>query len=85
MREPDLHNQKGPGLVAKVRFSYFSQIEVKYRIPMALANDHLWGYTTDIITKFKVRWIEMAAVLPMWTNMIVYYVEGHEGNVEVGL
>ena len=61
--------------------------EHEYRIPMALANDNLWGYTSDIIAKYKVRWIEMAAVLPMWTSMIVYYVEGHEGHTmheEVG-
>ena len=52
-----------------------------YRIPMALANDNMWGYTSDIIARYKVRWIEMAAVLPMWTTMIVYYVEGHQGHV----
>jgi hypothetical protein len=28
-----------------------------------------------------VRWIEMAAIMPFWTTMIVYYVEGDEGHV----
>jgi len=51
-----------------------------YKIPMALANDNFWGYTCDIIAMYKVRWIEMAAVLPLFTTMIVFYVEGHEGH-----
>ena len=48
---------------------------------MALAQDNLGGYTTDIIVRYKVRWIEIASVLPMWTHMLVYYVEGHEGHM----
>ena len=43
-------------------------------IPMSLCNDNLWGYATAIITRYKVRWIEMAAVLPVWTNMIVWHI-----------
>ena len=50
-------------------------------IPMALGHDLLFGYTTELLTQHKVRWIEMAAVLPMWTHMIVYYVEGNAGHV----
>ena len=45
-----------------------------YCIPMALANDNMFGYTSSLLVKYKVRWIEMAAVLPIWTSMIVYYV-----------
>jgi hypothetical protein len=45
-------------------------------IPMALGHDNFWGYTTDLVVRYKVRWIEIAAVLPMWTHMIAYYVEG---------
>ena len=45
-------------------------------IPMALGNDNMWGYVTSLIARYKVRWIEMAAILPCWTSMIVYYVEG---------
>ena len=50
-------------------------------IPMALANDNMFGYSSSLITKYRVRWIEMAAVLPVWTHMIVYYVEGDYGHL----
>ncbi len=33
-------------------------------IPMVLCNDNLWGYTTDLIAKYRVRWIEAAIVSP---------------------
>ena len=48
---------------------------------MALCNDNLWGYATYVIAKYKVRWIELAAVLPVWTHMVVYYIEGDYGHV----
>ena len=48
---------------------------------MALANDNMWGYVTDLITRYQVRWIEMAAVLPYWTCMIVYCVEAYRGDM----
>ena len=48
---------------------------------MALANDNMWGYIASIIMRYQVRWIEMAAVLPYWTCMIVYYVEGDRGHL----
>ena len=48
---------------------------------MALGRDNYWGYSSDLIVRLRVRWIEMAAVLPMWTHMLVYYVEGHEGHM----
>ena len=50
-------------------------------VPMALANDNHWGYVVALIKRYKVRWIEMAAVLPYWTCMIVYYVEGDYGHL----
>ena len=50
-------------------------------LPMALGNDMFWGYPTDLLVKYRVRWIELASVLPLWTHMLVYYVEGHEGNM----
>ena len=56
-------------------------------IPMGLCNDNYWGYTSDIISKYQVRWIEAAIVNPCWTSLIVYYVEGDAGhlmNEEVG-
>ena len=37
-------------------------------IPMAVCNDNFWGYTTDIIAKYRVRWIEAAIVLPLLDN-----------------
>ena len=30
-----------------------------YCIPMALANDNMWGYTTSLTATFKVRWTEI--------------------------
>ena len=53
-------------------------------IPMSLCNDNMWGYASGIITAYKVRWIEMAAILPFWTSMIVYYVEGDYGHLMNG-
>ena len=56
-------------------------------IPMALCNDNFWGYSTPLIQKYKVRWIESAIVSPCLTTMIVYCVEGDRGhlmNEEVG-
>ena len=56
-------------------------------VPMGLCNDNLWGYTTDVISKYQVRWIETAIVSPCWTTMLVYYVEGDRGHLmgeEVG-
>ena len=48
---------------------------------MALSNDNMWGYVTDIAMKYQVRWIEMAVVLPYRTCMIVHYVEGDHGHL----
>ena len=56
-------------------------------IPLALANDNFWGYTSDIIFRYKVRYLEMAIAMPYWTTMMVCYVEGDYGhllNEEVG-
>ena len=50
-------------------------------IPMILANDNFWGYTTDLIFRYKVRWLEAAIVQPCWTSMIVCYVEGDYGHL----
>ena len=48
---------------------------------MVLANDNFIGYTSDIITRYGVRWIEAAIVNPCWTNIMVYYVEGDHGHL----
>ena len=52
-----------------------------FGIPMALCNDNFWGYTTSIIFKYKVRWIEAAIVSPCWTSMLCFYVEGDYGHL----
>ena len=52
-----------------------------HKIPMAIGNDNLWGYTSDIIVKHKVTWLEAAIVSPCWNQMIVYYVEGDSGHL----
>ena len=48
---------------------------------MALCNDNFWGYTSDIIFKYKVRWLEAAIVQTCWTTMMVCYVEGDFGHL----
>jgi len=50
-------------------------------IPMALCNDNFWGYSSELIWKHKVRWIEAAIVSPCMTTMLVYYVEGDRGHL----
>ena len=48
---------------------------------MVLANDNFWGYTTCLLFKYQVTWIEAAIVQPCWTSMLVCYVEGDEGHL----
>ena len=62
--------------VLKARSSH-----TNHRIPMALANDNFAGYTTDLLARYKVRWLEAAIVNPCWTSMIIYYVEGDHGHL----
>ena len=50
-------------------------------IPAALCNDNFYGFVTDMIYKWKVRWIEAAAATPIFTAMICYYVEGDRGHL----
>ena len=52
-----------------------------HKIPMAIGNENLWGYTSDIVVKHKVTWLEAAIVSPCWNQMIVYYVEGDSGHL----
>ena len=49
--------------------------------PMMLCNDNFWGYTTDLLYRYQVRWIESAIVSPCWTTMLVFYAEGDFGNL----
>jgi hypothetical protein len=50
-------------------------------IPMSLCNDNFIGYTTDVIMRFRVTWLEAAIVAPCWTTMLVCYVEGDKGHL----
>jgi hypothetical protein len=52
-----------------------------YIVDMGLCNDNLWGYVTDILYRHKVRWLEMAIVAPVWTSMMIFYVEGNGGHL----
>ena len=45
-------------------------VHTPHVIPMGLCNDNLWGYVTDIIAKYQVRWLEAAIVSPCWTSML---------------
>ena len=66
---------------AAARISDDTMESLPYCIPMALVNDNMWGYTTSLLVKYKVTWIEVAAVMPIWTTMMVYYVEGDYGHL----
>ena len=48
---------------------------------MGLANDNMWGYASPLIKQYRVRFIEMAAVVPVWTSMMVFYIEGDYGHL----
>ena len=48
---------------------------------MSLCNDNVIGYTSEVIVKYKARWIEAAIVSPVWTSVLVYHVEGDGGHV----
>ena len=50
-------------------------------IPQALTNDNFWGFVTEVIYKYRVRWIESAAACPVFTCLITYYVEGDRGHM----
>ena len=48
---------------------------------MVLANDNWWGYTSCLLFKYQVTWLEAAIVQPCWTSMLVCYEEGDEGHL----
>ena len=52
-----------------------------FGVPMALANDNLWGYVSHVIYKHKVRWIEAAVAMPAWTCMLMFYLEADHGHL----
>ena len=50
-------------------------------VPEALANDNWFGYPTELLYTYEVRWIEAAAASPVWTSVINYYLEADRGNL----
>jgi len=50
-------------------------------VPMGLANDNYYGYIPDVISKHRVRWIEAAAACPVWTTLMIFYLEEDEGHL----
>ena len=51
------------------------------KIPRALANDNFYGFPSDIIVRYGVRWIELAAASPILNCIVCYYVEGDRGHL----
>ena len=58
-----------------------SKYEDKSGIPMTVTKDNFWGYSSNRIYKYRVRWIEAAAATPVLTCLISYYVEGDRGHL----
>jgi len=50
-------------------------------IPMALANDHWYGYVQDVIARYDARWIECACASLCWTTLITYQLEEPYGHL----
>jgi len=50
-------------------------------VPMAIANHNFIGYCLETLVKYKVRWIEAAAVCPAWTTLICFYMEEDCGHL----
>ena len=50
-------------------------------VPMAIANHNFIGYCLETIVRYRVRWIEAAAVCPAWTTMICFYLEEDRGHL----
>jgi len=50
-------------------------------VPMALANDHWYGYVQDVIARYDARWIECACASLCWTTLITYQLEEPHGHL----
>ena len=50
-------------------------------IPMALANDHFYGYVQQYLVEQSVTWLECAAASVCWSTMLVYYLEEPYGHL----
>ena len=51
------------------------------RVPEALTNDNWYGYPWNFLYEEKVRWIEAAAASPVWTSIVIFYIEGDRGHL----
>ena len=58
-----------------------SRLLLAQSIPMAIANHNFIGYCLDTIVRYRVRWIEAAAVCPAFTTMICFYLEEDRGHL----
>ena len=54
--------------------------EDQCKIPRALANDNFYGFPSDTVVRYRVRWIELAAASPILNCIVCYYVEGDRGH-----
>ena len=48
---------------------------------MALANHNYIGYCSQTSVRYKVRFIEVAIVCPVWTSLICFYMEEDRGHL----
>ena len=44
-------------------------------LPRSLGERLYVGYMDTVIAALRPRWIEVAAATPVWTSMVVYYIE----------
>ena len=56
-------------------------LDNKKHIPMALANNNYIGYASETLVRYKVRFIEVAIVCPVWTSLICFYLEEDRGHL----
>ena len=47
---------------------------------MSLVNDHYYGFVDRFIVENEVTWLELATCSPIWTTLMVYYIEAPYGN-----
>ncbi|CAE7860116.1 esrp2 [Symbiodinium microadriaticum] len=54
---------------------------VETNIPMAVANDHMYGFVPPFVIEDGVTWLEVAASSIIYTGMMVYYLEEPFGHL----
>ena len=50
-------------------------------MPMAIANDHSYGYVCKLLAQEGATWLDKAAASLCWTTMLVYYLETPWGHL----